>query len=73
MTDWCIICEKMSNELDKMNEHKSHTKINKLCKSIRNLNVELELFNVHVFGSHAYGLATEKSDVDLFIEIGNRR
>lgn len=70
MTDWCKMCTQISNQLDQINGHKSLTKINKLCESVNSLSVKLGSFHVDLFGSHAYGLATEKSDVDLFLEIG---
>lgn len=73
MTDWCMICTQTFDQLDKINEHKSQTKINELYKSIRNLNIDFTSFNIYMFESEGYELATDKCDVDLYLEKGNRQ
>lgn len=50
----------------------SGVKVNKLCDSVRSLIIGHDSVDVHVFGSQMYGLATENSDVDIYLDIGTR-
>lgn len=45
-------------------------KVKELCDAVCGLNVSTDSIHVHVFGSRLYKLATEKSDVDLYLDIG---
>jgi len=70
-SDW----KKLYNQLEimklSMASFKMETKINKLCDSVLNLYAGSKSINIHVFGSQIYGLASENSDVDLYLDIGN--
>lgn len=59
----------ISNHL-KVMESIGESKVKELCDAVRDHSVGNDSIHVHVFGSRLYKLATENSDVDLYLDIG---
>lgn len=72
--DWRMLCTIVRSYLENINvtltSSKIQSNINQLCDSIRSLQIGAVSNHVHIFGSRVYGLATKKTDVDLYLEIG---
>lgn len=71
-SDWRLLCTKIFNQLNLMDNilNNSKNQIQILCDSVCKLNIGSNTLVAHVFGSRVYGLATENSDIDLYLDIG---
>lgn len=69
LSDWKTYNNIISNHL-KIMESIGIAKVKELCDAVYGLYGGTDSIHVHVFGSRLYKLATEKSDVDLYLDIG---
>lgn len=70
-SNWELLYRITSIQLDiQFDNSKRQARVDKLCNAVRNLYNGSNSVDVHVFGSHGYGLATENSDIDLYLDIG---
>lgn len=67
---WPLLCTTVDSQLNIVSKLSKNKQIDQLCKAVHDLYMGSKSIKVHVFGSQVYGLATEKSDVDLYLEIG---
>jgi len=72
--DWGLLCDIISSDLEVMNRTLTSSKIQscvqQLCDSIYSLQIGADSNKVHIFGSRVYGLATNATDIDLYLETG---
>ncbi|XP_026820222.1 uncharacterized protein LOC113558852 [Rhopalosiphum maidis] len=70
--DWGLLCDIIFSDLEVMNRTLTSSKIQscvqKLCDSIYSLQIGADSNKVHIFGSRVYGLATNATDIDLYLE-----
>jgi len=75
--DWGLLCARILSDLEVMNLSLTSTKIQsrvqKLCESIYSLQIETDQKKIHIFGSRVYGLATNTTDIDIYLEIGKTK
>lgn len=73
LCNWLKLCSINFYELRTMKTLSSCPKVKahveKLCDSVKSLNVGSESTDVYVFGSRLYELATETSKIDLYVNI----
>lgn len=71
---WPKLCSVNYNLLENMKIESTKLKaleeMLKLINSVRSLYVGSDPVKVHVFGSRVYGMASQNSDVDLYLDIG---
>lgn len=72
--DWGLLCAKVLSDLEVMNLSLTSTKIQsciqQLCDSICSLQIVTDSKKIHIFGSRVYGLATNTTDIDIYLETG---
>lgn len=72
--DWGLLCDTIVKDLKLMNRTLTSSKIQssvqQLCDSIYSLEIGTDSNRVHIFGSRVYGLATNTTDIDIYLETG---
>lgn len=70
--DWGLLCDTILKDLKIMNRtltsSKLQSSVQQLCDSIYSLKIGTDSNTVHIFGSRVYGLATDTTDIDIYLE-----
>lgn len=71
--DWGLLCARILRDLETMDltltSAKIQSRIQQLCDSICSLQIVTDLKQIYIFGSRVYGLATNATDIDIYLEI----
>jgi len=49
------------------------SRVQKLCDSIYSFQIDTDSKKLHFFGSRVYGLATNTTNIDIYLEIGKTK
>lgn len=75
--DWDLLCAKILRDFEIMDSTSTSIKIlnniQQLCDSISNLQIVTDPKKIHIFGSRVYGLATNTTDIDIYLETGKTK
>lgn len=75
--DWGLLCARILRDLETMDltltSAKIQSRIQQLCDSICSLQIVTDLKQIYIFGSRVYGLATNATDIDIYLEIGKAK
>jgi len=74
--DWGLLCARVLSDLELMNlsltSKEIQSRVQQLCDSICSFQIGTDSNKIHIFGSRAYGLATDTTDIDIYMEIGKQ-
>lgn len=74
--DWGLLCARVLSDLELMNlsltSKEIQSRVQQLCDSICSFQIGTYSKKIHIFGSRAYGLATDTTDIDIYMEIGKQ-
>jgi len=49
------------------------SRVQELCDSICSFQIDTDSKKMHIFGSQVYGLATNTTNIDIYLEIGKTK
>ncbi|XP_008187016.2 uncharacterized protein LOC100571594 [Acyrthosiphon pisum] len=71
--DWSLLCAKILSDLELMNLSRTsietRSRVQQLCDSICSFQINTDSKKIHTFGSRVYGLATNTTNIDIYLEI----
>jgi len=74
--DWGLLCARIFSDLKLMNlsltSKEIQSRVQQLCDSICSIQIDTDSKKIHIFGSRVYGLATNATDIDIYLEIGKQ-